>query len=131
MSRKIWTRVLLASGALVVVVAAVLFQTLVPIKVTSITKAKEMVLRDDLFTLRWCIDHYTLDKQKAPQSLQDLVSAGYLKAIPKDPFTGSTDTWRVTTDDTLIDPSQTQPGITDVHSGASGTGTDGSAYSSW
>ena len=60
-----------------------------------------------------------------------MVSAGYLKAIPKDPFTASTDTWRVTTDDSLMDPGQTQPGITDVHSGASGTGIDGSAYSSW
>ena len=131
MSRKTWTRVLLASVALLVVIAAALFQTLVPIKVTSITKAKEMVLRDDLFTMRSVIDKYTLDKQKAPQSLQDLVSAGYLKAIPKDPFTGSTDTWEVTSDDSLMDPGQTQPGITDVHSGASGTGTDGSAYSSW
>jgi general secretion pathway protein G len=93
--------------------------------------AKEAVLRDDLFTMRSCIDQYTLDKQKAPQSLEDLVSAGYLKTLPKDPFTGSSDSWQTTTDDTLMDPSQTAPGITDVHSGSNGVGSDGTAYNTW
>jgi len=142
MSRKTWARILLVSGALVSIGSAIVVGTIrsrrgslvsmsMRIYTNSVVHAREAVLRDDLFTMRSVIDQYTLDRQKAPQSLQDLVSAGYLKAIPKDPLTGSTDTWRVTTDDTLIDPSQTQPGITDVHSGASGTGTDGSAYSSW
>jgi general secretion pathway protein G len=92
---------------------------------------KEMVLHDDLFTLRSVIDQYTLDKQKAPQSLQELVSAGYLRSIPKDPFTHSTDTWRTTPDDNLMDPNQSPPGITDVHSSARGTGSDEKPYSSW
>ena len=116
---------------IVISIILILVSISIPIYTNSVAHAKEAVLRDDLFTMRSVIDQYTLDKQKAPQSLQDLVSAGYLKAIPKDPFTGSSDTWQVTSDDTLMDPSQTQPGITDVHSGANGNGTDGSAYSSW
>ena len=116
---------------IVISIILILVSISIPIYTNSVVHAKEAVLRDDLFTMRSVIDQYTLDKQKAPQSLQDLVSAGYLKAIPKDPFTGSTDTWQVTSDDTLMDPGQTQPGITDVHSGASAVGTDGSAYSSW
>ena len=59
----------------------------------SVWRAREAVLRNDLFTLRSSIDQYTLDKQKAPQSLQDLVTAGYIKSIPKDPITNSADTW--------------------------------------
>lgn len=116
---------------IVISIILILVSISIPIYTSSIVHAKEAVLRDDLFTIRSCIDQYTLDKQKAPQSLQDLVSAGYLRALPKDPFTGSTDTWQTTSDDTLMDPSQTAPGITDVHSGASGVGSDGTAYSSW
>jgi general secretion pathway protein G len=116
---------------IVISIILILVSISIPIYTKSIVQAKEAVLRDDLFTMRSCIDQYTLDKQKAPQSLQDLVSAGYLRTLPKDPFTGSSDTWQTTTDDTLTDPSQTEPGITDVHSGASGVGSDGTAYSSW
>ena len=77
------------------------------------------------------IDNYTMDKEKAPQSLQDLVDASYLRLIPKDPFTGSAETWQVESSDTLQSLDQTEPGITDVHSGASGSGSDGTPYSSW
>jgi general secretion pathway protein G len=103
----------------------------VPIYNQSITHAKEAVLRDDLFMLRSLINQYTLDKTKAPQSLEDLVSAGYLKAIPKDPFTNSNSTWTTEQEDVLLSADQTEPGITDVHSGASLTGTDGSPYNTW
>jgi len=116
---------------IVIMIIMILASISIPIYMNSIVHAKEAVLRDDLFTMRSVIDQYTLDKQKAPQSLADLVSAGYLKSIPKDPFTNSSDSWQTTSDDTLMDPSQTQPGITDVHSGASGVGTDGTAYNSW
>ena len=116
---------------IVITIIMILASISIPIYQASLVHAKEAVLRDDLFTMRSVIDQYTLDKQKAPQSLEDLVSAGYLKAIPKDPITGATDTWQVTSDDTLMDPSQSAPGITDVHSGASGVGSDGTAYSSW
>jgi general secretion pathway protein G len=116
---------------IVITIIMILASISIPIYMNSLVRAKEAVLRDDLFTMRSCIDQYTLDKQKAPQALQDLVSAGYLRTIPKDPFTNSTDTWQTTTDDTLMDPSQTAPGITDVHSGSSGVSPDGTAYSSW
>jgi len=116
---------------IVISIILILVSISIPIYTNSVIHAKEAVLRDDLFTMRSVIDQYTLDKQKAPQSLQDIVSAGYLKSVPKDPFTGSTDSWQTTSDDTLMDPNQSQPGITDVHSGASGVGTDGTAYSSW
>jgi general secretion pathway protein G len=97
----------------------------------SVWRAKEAVLRNDLFTLRSSIDQYTLDKQKAPQSLQDLVTAGYIKSIPKDPITNSADTWVAEQEDTLMAIDQTEPGIVDVHSGSSTVSTDGSAYNTW
>jgi general secretion pathway protein G len=97
----------------------------------SVWRAREAVLREDLFTLRSSIDQYTLDKQKAPQSLDDLVTAGYIKAVPKDPITNSTDTWVTVQEDSLMAIDQSAPGIVDVHSGASGTATDGTSYSTW
>jgi general secretion pathway protein G len=97
----------------------------------SVWRAREAVLRNDLFTLRSSIDQYTLDKQKAPQSLEDLVTAGYIKAIPKDPITNATDTWVTEQEDSLMAIDQTEPGIVDVHSGASTESTEGTAYSTW
>ncbi|MGO9211907.1 MAG: type II secretion system protein [Terriglobales bacterium] len=116
---------------IVISIILILVSISIPIYTNSVIHSKEAVLKDDLFTMRSVIDQYTLDKQKAPQSLQDLVSAGYLRSIPKDPLTGSADTWQTTSDDTIMDPNQSQPGITDVHSGASGVSTEGSAYASW
>lgn len=117
---------------IVISLLLILLTIAIPIYNQSILRAKESVLRQDLFTLRQVIDQYTLDKQKAPQSLDDLISAGYIKQLPVDPFTGKNDTWAaVQEDDTLMDPSQTAGGITDVHSGSSLTGSDGTAYSSW
>jgi general secretion pathway protein G len=103
----------------------------IPIYNQSITRAKEAVLRDDLFQLRSLINQYTLDKQKAPQSLEDLVSGGYLKQIPKDPFTNRNDSWTVDQEDVLLSADQNEPGITDVHSGASLTSLDGTPYNTW
>ncbi len=116
---------------IVISIILILVSISIPIYTNSVIHSKEAVLKDDLFTMRSVIDQYTLDKQKAPQSLEDLVSAGYLRSVPKDPLTGSSDTWVTTTDDTLMDPSQTQPGITNVHSGSNGVSTEGTAYSSW
>ena len=116
---------------IVITIIMILASISIPIYQASLVHAKEAVLRDDLFTMRSVIDQYTLDKQKAPQSLQDVVAAGYLRAIPKDPFTDSTDTWQVSMDESLMDPTQTQPGIVDVHSGSNGVASDGTAYSSW
>ena len=97
----------------------------------SVWRAREAVLRNDLFTLRSSIDQYTLDKQKAPQSLEDLVAAGYIKSVPKDPITNSTDTWVTVQEDSLMAIDQTDPGIVDVHSGAETESTEGTAYSTW
>jgi general secretion pathway protein G len=72
-----------------------------------------------------------MDKQKAPQSLQDLVDSGYLKTIPVDPMTRTTDTWAPDQSDALHSIDQTDPGIDDVHSGDQETGSDGQAYSTW
>ncbi len=116
---------------IVISIILILLGFAAPMYQQSIVRAREAVLRQDLFTLRQCIDQFTMDKQRAPQSLDDLVQAGYLKAIPKDPFTGATDTWQVVQEDVMLSVDQTQPGITDVHSGSNLIGTDGTAYSSW
>jgi len=109
----------------------ILISISVPIYNQSITRAKEAVLRDDLFQLRSLINQYTLDKQKAPQSLEDLVSGGYLKQLPKDPLTNSSETWQTEAEDVLLSADQSEPGITDVKSGASFTSLDGSPYNTW
>lgn len=115
----------------VVSIILILVAIAVPMYQQSVIRAKEAVLRQDLKTMRDQIDNYTMDKEKAPQALQDLVDAGYLRKIPKDPFTGSEDTWQVENSDTLISLEQTEPGISDVHSGSNLVGSDGTAYSSW
>ena len=116
---------------IVIAMILILVSLAVPMYQQSIRRAKEAVLRDDLFQLRSCIDQFTLDKSRAPQALDDLVQAGYLREIPIDPITNSRDTWVVVNEDVLQSIDQTQPGITDVHSGSEGTALDGSAYSSW
>jgi general secretion pathway protein G len=96
----------------------------------SVTRAKEAALKQDLFVMRQAIEQFTLDKEAAPTSLDDLVTAGYLRQIPTDPTTRRQD-WNVETSDFLLDPQQTTTGITDVHSSSEGTSSEGSAYSSW
>ena len=81
--------------------------------------------------LRSVISQYTLDKQKAPQSLDDLVTAGYLKKLPVDPMTGRNDGWQVEQEDVLLAVDQQEPGITDVHSSSNLSASDGTVYSSW
>ena len=108
----------------------VLLSIALPMYNQSIIRAREATLRQNLATLNKCIDQYTLDKQKAPQALEDLVSAGYLKFIPND-ITGNKDTWVLEQEDSLKSIDQTQPGIIGVHSGSDQTGLDGTAYSTW
>ncbi len=115
----------------VMLIIGVLAAIAIPSYVASIKAAREAVLKEDLHVMRNAIDSYTMDKQKAPQSLDDLVQAGYLKEIPKDPMTHSSETWATATDDTLQSIDQTDPGITDVHSGSQEVGTDGQMYSTW
>jgi general secretion pathway protein G len=97
----------------------------------SVLRSKEAVLRQDLYVLRQAIDQYTLDKQEAPQSLEDLVSAGYLRSVPVDPMTGTKD-WALEYGDTVLSPEQTATGVTDVRSGSSAVSPfTGEPYNSW
>jgi general secretion pathway protein G len=114
---------------IVVVIMGILMSIALPIYNQSLLRSREAVLRQDLFTLRNLISQYTLDKQKAPQSLDDLVPA-YIKVIPKDPMTGEAN-WEPAQEDVLLSIDQQDPGITDVHSASSMTASDGTAYSTW
>ena len=97
----------------------------------SVLVAKETALRQDLVVMRNAIDQYTLDKQQAPQSLDDLVTAGYLREVPLDPVTRSKD-WRTESSDTLLSPEQSSGGIVDVHSSSDqASSMTGTPYSSW
>jgi general secretion pathway protein G len=98
----------------------------------AIIRAREAVLRDDLYTMRSLIDQFTLDKQRPPQSLEELVEAGYLRGgVPVDPFTRRNDTWQVVIEDVPAGPSQAVPGIVDVHSGSEEISLENTPYSSW
>jgi general secretion pathway protein G len=117
---------------IVISVILILVSVALPAYNQSIWRARESVLKQNLFALRSVISQYTLDKQKAPQSLEDLVTAGYFKAIPTDPMTARNDTWTVEEEtDTIMTVDQQEPGIFDVHSGSSATGSDGTAYNTW
>jgi general secretion pathway protein G len=116
---------------IVMAIIAILMAVALPIYSRSIIRSKESVLKNNLFTLRTVIDEYTYDKQKAPQTLQDLVSDGYLRQIPIDPITGNADSWRLIMEDASNTVNQTQPGIFDVRSGAEGTSLEGTPYSEW
>jgi general secretion pathway protein G len=97
----------------------------------SIKKAKEAVLREDLYVMRTAINQYFSDKGKYPSDLHGLVESSYLRAVPVDPITESADTW--VTEMAQMDESDisTEPGIVDVKSGAGGNGLDGTAYAEW
>ena len=115
---------------IVISIIMILMAVAVPVYNQSIVQARESVLRANLSVLRDQIQHYTLDKQKAPQSLDDLVTAGYLRQIPVDPMTRQPN-WEVVQEDLMLAVDQQDPGITDVHSASNSTASDGTAYSSW
>ena len=92
--------------------------------------SKEAVLKTDLRTIRDAIDNYTLDKQAAPQSVDDLEQAGYLRSVPKDPMTNAKD-WVPQFDSVVLSPDQTTTGMVDVHSNSSKTALDGTPYNEW
>jgi len=92
-------------------------------------KAKEAVLKEDLYILRDIIDQYFTDKGKYPSTLQDLVDAGYIRKIPVDPITGSSESWQI--ENVPAEEGEDAGGIYDVHSGAPGAGLDGTNYSEW
>jgi general secretion pathway protein G len=94
-------------------------------------RRKEAALKEDLYHIRTAIDQYSQDKSAAPQHLKDLVSAGYLHAIPIDPFTNSTTTWVEVHEDATDSIDQTHSGISDVHSGSAQISSQGTRYDSW
>jgi len=116
---------------IVMVVIGLLAAIAIPAYVSNIRNAREAVLKEDLHVMRQAIDSYTVDKQKAPQSLDDLVQAGYLKTMPIDPFTKRSDTWMPVQEDTMMSLDQTESGIDDVHSGSQETALNGTSYSTW
>jgi general secretion pathway protein G len=116
---------------IVMLIIGVLAAVAVPSFIACIRNAREAALKEDLHVMRDAIDSYTMDKNQAPQSLDDLVQNGYLKQIPIDPMTHSADTWQTSSDDTYSDLDETQAGINNVHSGSDEQGSDGQPYSSW
>ncbi len=115
---------------IVISILLILLAISIPAYNQSILRAKESVLRQDLFQLRSLLSQYTLDKQKAPQSLEDLVTAGYLKQLPVDPTTGKAD-WEAVQEDVTLSVDQQDPGIDDVHSSSTQVSSDGTAYNTW
>jgi general secretion pathway protein G len=109
---------------IVVAIIGILATIAVPSYQSSLIKAKEAVLRQDLFTMRELLDHHRADKGKYPPSLDALVAAGYLRAIPKDPLTNSSATWQE-----ISEP--TEGGVFDVYSGSDLVGTNGVPYNRW
>jgi general secretion pathway protein G len=109
---------------------SILVGVMIPVYRMHITHANEAVLKEDLYHMRTAIDQYTQDKGKAPQALDDIVTAGYLHALPKDPFTHAND-WQTVQEDVLTSIDQTQPGISDVKSASNLISSEGTAYSSW
>jgi general secretion pathway protein G len=97
----------------------------------SVVRAREAVLKEDLFRMRDAIDQYYADKNKYPSSLEDLVTDGYLREIPVDPFTNSKDTWQPVNAEANVTDTTAQPGIYDVKSGSEESSLDGTKYSDW
>ena len=116
---------------IVMAIIMILATIAIPIYVRTLQRAKEATLREDLHTMRTAIDSYTIDKEKAPDSLDDLVQAGYLKSIPIDPMTSSNQTWITGMSDTMTDINETQGGMDDVHSGSQALASDGTTYNTW
>src|SRR5258707_7146467 len=104
---------------------SILLGVMVPVYKIHVLHANEAVLKQDLFNMRQAIDQYTQDKSKAPQALEDIVTAGYLHAIPKDPFTHAADTWQTEQEDVLTSIDQTKPGISGVNIGSVVSSCDG------
>jgi general secretion pathway protein G len=116
---------------IVMIIIATLAAIAIPSYMNNVRHAREAVLRADLHVLRDAIDSYTVDKEKAPQTLDDLVQAGYIKSLPVDPFTRRSDTWLPVQEDTLMTLDQTESGIDDVHSGSQLAASDGTSYGTW
>jgi len=114
---------------IVITIVIILAAVALPQYQKTILSTREAVLRDDLFKMRSLLDQFAADKQKLPQSLEELVSEKYMRELPKDPITGQAD-WTVTTGE---DPNSSsgESGVTDIHSASEDTSTEGTPYSTW
>ncbi len=115
---------------IVMTIMAIMASVAIPKFMSHIRSARETRLQQDLMVMRDSIDKYTVDKEKAPQSLQDLVTGGYLRALPEDPITKSTDSWRIEMESESLSK-DAPPGIRNVHSGADGNDQNGKAFSEY
>lgn len=109
---------------IVVTIVAILATLAQPMWQESVTRAREASLKQTLFTMRDVLDQYRADRGKYPQAMEEVVSAGYLRQMPSDPFTRSVTTWQEI-------PSESEGGVFDVHSGSPLVGTDGTPYNQW
>ena len=116
---------------IVITIIAILGGIAIPIYRAVVLNARETVLHDNLRAIRRVIDQYTADKKKAPQSLQDLVDAGYFRELPIDPITNSNSTWETVADTAVASPDQTESGIIDVHSGSTAISSEKTPYNTW
>ena len=116
---------------IVLTIIAILAAIAIPVYKAVVLRTRETVLKDNLRTIRRVIDQYTADKKKAPQSLQDLVDAGYFRELPVDPITNSNSTWQTVADTAVAAPEQTESGIVDIHSGAPNVASEGTPYNTW
>jgi general secretion pathway protein G len=116
---------------IVITIIAILGAIAIPMYRAVRLNAMETVLHDNLREMRRVIDQYTADKKKAPQSLQDLVDAGYFRELPTDPLTNSNSTWEAVTDTSVASPDQTESGVVDVHSGSTAISSQGTPYNTW
>ena len=118
---------------IVVTIVGILAAIAAPNYQWGVIRAREAVLREDLYTLRSTIDQYYADQGKYPETLQELVNNKnkYLKEIPKDPFTKSNETWTVTAPPAGETTTEATGGVYDVHSGSTTVGSDGVPYNEW
>ena len=114
---------------IVITIVIILAAVVLPQYQKTILATREAVLREDLYKMRNLLDQYSADKQKLPQSLDDLVTSGYLREIPKDPMTGQTD-WTIETGDDSASTTG-ESGVTTVHSASADTSSEGTPYSEW
>jgi general secretion pathway protein G len=120
----------------VVAIIGILATIAVPAMRTAPQRAREAALKEDLFTMRSCLDQFHADRGRYPTSLEELVSMGYLRSIPVDPVTRSKDTWvavfeEVSTDQEDQRQQEAGPGIIDIRSGSDQVALDGTRYADW
>jgi len=116
---------------LVVTLILIIAPIATPIYRSVVVRAREAVLRDNLYTLRFLIDRFTVDKGRSPVHLEEIVEKGYLGRLPTDPFTGSNETWQEVQEKAPPSPTQKYLGIADVHSGSDELALEGTPYTSW